>query len=300
MKVGFLNNQIDNRGTGNAVYDYAVYNEEILGNESRIFTFESGSHDKEAISLYLQRFSQIIPIDIFRQAPSGVDVMYHIKSGYDDGIRAPEGVNYGVHAVFNIEPHGDRYAGISSWLAADRVPFVPHIIKLADTQEDLRKEFSIPKKARVFGRHGGFDSFDIRFVRDSLYRILDRLPDVWFIFLNTDLPFVHSRLISLKGTSDRLDKRRFINTCDAMLHARSRGETFGIAVGEFASLGKPVVTYRDSGEKAHLQELPDALLYSNEEELMDIIANFQKHETFGYTQYTPEKVMAKFNEVFLS
>ena len=36
-------------------------------------------------------------------------------------------------------------------------------------------------------------------------------------------------------------KVKFINTCDAMIHARAMGETFGLAVAEFSKKNKPVI-----------------------------------------------------------
>lgn len=299
MKVGFLNNQIDNRGTGNAVYDYAHYNEEILGNESRIFTYENASHNQLAVQRYLQRFSQIIPIDVYKQATSGVDVLYHIKSGYPDGVRAPDGVRYAVHAVFNVNPHGDRYAAVSNWLSNGVVPYVPHIISLPAVSGNLRNSYGIPNSATVFGRHGGDNTFDIPFVYSAIRRVLEVREDVWFVFLNTTVDIKHPRVIFLEETQDPKYKVKFINTCNAMIHARMRGETFGISVGEFASLGKPVFTYNGSGERAHLEELDSEYFYSDEETLVNKMLEFYRRASWGYTQYTPENVMAKFKEVFL-
>ena len=57
---------------------------------------------------------------------------------------------------------------------------------------------------------------------------------------------------------------RFFATCDAMLHAREEGETFGMAVAEFSLRNKPVITYNGSGQydNAHVRMLGSkALLY---------------------------------------
>jgi hypothetical protein len=89
-----------------------------------------------------------------------------------------------------------------------------------------------------------------------------------------------------------------------MLHARLHGETFGLAVGEFAVLGKPVITFSESRERAHLEMLgKQALLYRNTGELAEILKEFRPHKTYG-TEYNiyadPEKVMQMFAERFLS
>ena len=49
-------------------------------------------------------------------------------------------------------------------------------------------------------------------------------------------------VIHLEATSDEEAKSRFIRTCDAMLHARYSGETFGLAVAEFSVHNRPVLT----------------------------------------------------------
>lgn len=305
MKVGFLSNQIDNRGTGNAMFDYAYYNEEILGNKSEIFSFEHGNHDPLALVRYGERFGAIHDVSLIKQAKP--DVLYHIKSGFNDGFHTPSGVRYAVHAVFDYEPHGDRYAMVSSWLADSRSEFVPHIVQLPDNTETLREFFHIPDTAFVFGRYGGADTFDIPFAWDAIRHILLATTDTYFLFMNTDgAPDDirnHERAIWMEPTAYPEKKKIFINTCNAMLHARSRGETFGIAVGEFAICGKPIVTYSESGEKAHLQELGNfAFLYQDYGTLIgQMLSLIEKPAlTWGYGQYTPENVMKKFNEVFLS
>jgi hypothetical protein len=102
---------------------------------------------------------------------------------------------------------------------------------------------------------------------------------------------------------DPLEKAKFLATCDAMLHARWHGETFGLAVGEFAVLGKPVITFSESREKAHLEMLGNqALLYRHAGELMQILREFFPHRTQG-TEYEifadPKVVMELFQKRFL-
>jgi len=306
LRVGFLSNQIDNRGTGNAMFDYAHYNEVILGNKSEIFSFENGKHDPLALTRYGERFGAIHSHDLIGQAKP--DVLYHIKSGRNDGFHTPTGVRYAVHAVFDYEPHGDRYAMVSSWLAAERVPFVPHIVHLPETTENLRGFLKIPNEGFVFARYGGADTFDINWAWDAVRTILGLYDDVYFLFMNTETPSDeritnHPRVFWLEPTADPVQKRIFINTANAMIHARARGETFGIAVGEFAICGKPILTYSESGEKAHLQELGNfAFTYSDQRTLEDQMKSLiaKPALTWGYGQHTPELVMKKFNEVFLS
>ena len=177
-----------------------------------------------------------------------MDILYCIKAGWNDNIvsRACKTV---VHSVFQFfEPHGDVYAYISDWLSTKMsggaVPNVPHMIHLSRTSSDLRTELGIPKEAVVFGRSGGEETFDIPFVHTAVYDIAKHNLDRYFIFLNTHsfcapLP----NIIHLHGTADLVRKTAFINSCDAMLHARQSGETFGLAVAEFSSRNKPIITW---------------------------------------------------------
>jgi hypothetical protein len=102
-----------------------------------------------------------------------------------------------------------------------------------------------------------------------------------------------------------IHKRKFINTCDALIHARDRGETFGLTCGEFAICKKPVITYGVAKENEHLLILKDkAVIYNNEQELFDIMNTFHKDKydmtDNGYMFYNPENVMNIFKQVYLS
>ena len=125
------------------------------------------------------------------------------------------------------------------------------------------------------------------------------------MFLNTDPIREGENLTNihyLSATVDTVEKAKFLATCDAMLHARWHGETFGLAVGEFAVLGKPVITFSESREKAHLEMLGDqALLYRHASELTKMLRNFRPHRTQG-TEYEifgdPKAVMELFQKKF--
>lgn len=309
-KVAFLNNQIDNRGTGNALFDYAHFNETILGNESYIYTFDSQPRNALMEAKLLERFGAIHNT---AQSFPMVDVLYHIKYGSRDIEKWDFPMRYAVHAVFDAsQPHGDRYAAISEWLGQrNNVPWVPHIIHLPNNSNDLRNDLGIPPMATVFGRHGGRETFDIPFAWYAINRALKEREDIYFLFLNTDNPSIDfydpKRVIFLEETSDPSYKTAFINTCDAMLHARGRGETFGIAVGEFDVMDKSVLTYGNSPEQAHIAQAARHYVYYDEDDLVSRIllidwASRNKnpaYDNIGYKKFTPEYVMQKFKEVFL-
>ena len=87
-----------------------------------------------------------------------------------------------------------------------------------------------------------------------------------------------------------------------MLHARSGGETFGLAVAEFAMSNKPVITYGLSGESCHIEILGErGIYYNGKEDVLNIINDLDKYVKHNdyyvpYLQFSPEIVMAKFNK----
>jgi hypothetical protein len=209
------------------------------------------------------------------------------------------------------EFHGDAFAYVSRWcsrvMTGREVSFVPHFVPKLESKENMRVELGIPSEATVFGRHGGNDTFNIPFVWQVVVEHARKFPRDHFLFLNTRLIRGTEKLSNvhyLPATVDPVEKAKFIATCDAMLHARWHGETFGLAVGEFAVLGKPVITFSESRERAHLEMLENqALLYRNGRQLADILKEFVPHSTRGtqYEEYgNPQAVMQMFREKFLS
>ena len=312
MKIAFHSNQLCLRGTEIALFDYARYNEELLGNESIIISkhpdIQQYSHPL-AIEKFKKRFSVFFYRDFSEVEKiledNGVDIFYAIKAGMNDGIvsKGRKSVN---HAVFQYhEPHGDVYAYVSKWLG-DRYgsPFVPHMVVLPDINDDLRTELNIPKNAIVFGRHGGEDTFNLPFVYEVIKNVVARRTDIYFLFLGTNKFADHPNIIHLNGSSDMDYKTKFINTCDAMLHARHQGESFGLAPAEFSIRNKPVITWTQGRDGAHIQMLGSkGIYYNNDSELQNILFNFVPDSTKdwnAYREYNPESVMSIFKQVFLT
>jgi hypothetical protein len=310
MKVAFLTNHISYGGTEVSLYDYAHFNETLLGNTSIVLTRDFRETHGEIYAKFEARFpvfyiTSRADINALVRREK-VDVLYVQKSGEVDwyGTDACKCV---VHSVFTTRfPHGTVYAAISSTLNAlyrTQVPVVPYMVYLEDTTETFRQELGIPEDATVIGRHGSYDSFDIPFVHRAIPRILDANPTLHFVAMNTKPFAAHPRIHSLPRTTNLAVKRKFINTCDVMLHARQRGETFGLACGEFAISGKPIVTYAHSPERAHMDILGSACsTYSNEADLIALFdgTDWKKDMTSnGYLQYSPSRVMEIFRSVFL-
>lgn len=319
MKIAFHTNQLSLRGTEVAMYDYAHYNEKLLGNESIVVTKHPDVwkySDPQAIEKFKKRFDvhfyrDISEIEGILDA-NNVDVFYAQKSGHNDGIVSTKRKTV-VHAVFrDYEPHGDVYAFISEWLAkafSNVHQFVPYMVDLPDHDLDWRDKLNIPKDAYVFGRHGGYETFDIVFVKEFIINLVKKREDVYFLFMNTEKFTDHPRIIFLEPTADLKEKTEFINTCTAMIHARYKGETFGLACAEFSLRNKPIITYSQSPDRAHEMILGTRYMsYSNPIELALIFANMDKYfskenlnnDWNRYRNYSPDKVMEKFKQVFLN
>lgn len=319
MKILFHENELNYRGTSIAMYDYADFNEKYLGNESIIIYDKTcKTNHLLGIEKFKKRF-EVLEYADFNEVDSlikknNIDLFYAIKNGDDDGVKSKE-CKTAIHSVFkHYEPHGDVYAYVSEWLAEEmtqgKYPFVPHMVNFTDdTKEDLRKELNIPKYAKVFGYYGGATSFNITFAQKTIEEIARKYKDYYFIFMGVT-SFVKGKwwktslknMIFLEPSANIIQKLKFINTCDALLHARERGETFGITVAEFALKNKPIITFANSPEKAHIKELKDsAYYYQNVKELKAIIldSDLQLSPLENYQKFLPHLVMEKFNEVFI-
>jgi len=305
MKIAFHSNQLGIRGTEVALYDYALGNRDILGNESIIIS------DVNADLTSLEKFKSQFPVYLYNNfsevesiiEKEKVDAFYIIKSGFNDGKIVKNAKNL-IHAVFkHKEPHGDIYAYVSEWLSNEmsngEIPYIPHMVNLPKHELNYRDNFNLNNKI-VIGWYGG-NNFEIQFARQAVIDIAKKREDIVFLFMNQD-PFCDlENVIFIEGTTDLDEKVAFINTCDFMIHARERGETFGLTIAEFSTLGKPIITYRDSPERNHIDVLgKDGIYYSDYQELYNILDNLIVFSNINcYHDYTPEKVMAKFNEIFL-
>jgi hypothetical protein len=313
--VAFHSNTMSLRGSENALWDYANFNETVLGNQSVIcHPARLESAENPTFAKWKARFP-LIPYgarnDLSRKLKaSGVEVLYQIKPGPFDGFVIP-GVKNCIHSMFlSDEFHGDCFAYVSRWasrvMTGQEGSFIPHFVPKLASGHNLRGKLGILPEARVFGRHGAADTFNIPFVRRAVLEHARHHPEDHFVFLNTEpirgtekLKNVHY----LAPTIDPEEKAKFLATCDAMLHARWHGETFGLAVGEFAALKKPVFTFSESRERAHLEMLEEAALrYRNLRELRRLLRDFQRHQAGGteYDQHaSPQLVMQRFQEKFL-
>jgi len=313
-KIAFHSNQLGIRGTEVALYDYAHYFEKILKGKAYIIS------DRNKDLVTLEKFENQFEVFLYESfnevagylEENGIKHIYYIKAGDADGKLVPN-VNNLIHTVFKInQPHGQYYTFISKWLSKTMTGssdnYIPHIVTLPNVKENYRSILDIPQDAIVIGRHGGNDQFDISFVYDAIYEVVSTHPNIYFLFLNTDrFCEEHPNIIHLEPTWDLEKKTGFINTCDAMVHARSGGESFGLSIAEFLHQDKPVLscplplTDTDANHIEMLGEL--GKWYTTKEECIQQILSIEHKDHRGVykelvKEFTPENVMERFRNIF--
>jgi hypothetical protein len=315
--VGFFIRHFTERGTEVAIYDYADHNETLLGNKSIIYCFTPqkqaqlryppirASYDKfknRFQIIEISDFSEIKDIDVFYTLTHGGTDVYNFGSDVWKNIRTVK------HCVFSVSnPEGDVYCVISDQLNrkyGTNLPVIPHMVCISKTTEDLRGVLNIPKEAIVYGRYGGYDTFSVEIARQAVFDVASQDTNKFFLFMNTPKFCNLPNVIFLEGSTDMEVKRRFINTCDAFLHGRSDGETFGLSVAEFALCLKPIVSNAQCTDDAHFQILGNQIIkYHSKDELVNILKTFVPASfdmsNNGYLQYTPENVMGLFKTIVL-
>lgn len=334
MRIAFHLYDFSVHGSQIATYDYAKGNKILLHNESIIVCPKTcfNTANEGVIQLFEKEFGEIFTYSSQEQLDILIkflacEVLYILKSGEDDGVGSNlKNVKVVVHCTSvctKESKHGDIYAGVSTSVLGkyyDRdtdytfqAPVVPHIciggISSYATKKtrNFRSELIIPDDAIVFGRYGGYDSFDIKFVHDAIVETVSSNPNIYFVFMNTAVFAKHPHIIYLNPSIDSNIKESFIGMCDAMIHAKSIGESFGLSVAEFALRGKAIITYEPleknyKEHSTHRTQLGDkGIYYRTYNELLDIFRTFTKriYTNTGYYQYTDERVMKQFDRVFL-
>jgi len=329
MKVAFHSNQLCIRGTSVQMYDYAHYNEEILGNESIVIYDEAWGEWNQPLGI--TKFKERFPVfsycsgDLQTQpsdrdfsgaeeilSDQGVDVMYMIKGGDWDG-KVSKNVKTCVHAIgYKTQPHGDVYVYGAPWCAeksgAGKFDWLaPMYCGPTTVKENLRKNLGIPETAIVFGRHGGKDQFDIPMAHQIVEHLVKQRSDIYFLLLNTNrFCEEHPQIIHLDPTYNLQEKADFIIACDAMIHARQMGEIYSLSMGEFLYHGKPIISWPGGWDDGHIHMLGEkGLWYKDPNELYRQLYTFDpnnqdpEHWKAIISDCTPEKVMQKFKKLFL-
>jgi GR25 family glycosyltransferase involved in LPS biosynthesis/tetratricopeptide (TPR) repeat protein len=323
--IAFHDNQLCERGTTKALFDYAYYNQEILHNQSIIFYEKDNSSNVTDIINNFNKHFKVYGYSKWEEVEEIIeyircDMLFLIKYGTNDGKLSQKCKNI-VQAVFTIsDPHGDIFIanGNSICPKDHNILILPHIVKpLPDHQLNLRQQLNIPENAIVFGRHGGYDTFNIPYVQQTIITFAENNPSKYFLFLNTKKFSDDSlkNIIYLDPLFNDIDLVTFINTCNTMIWGRMEGETFGLAIAEFASKHKPIIAtkcdeittmypqWNLGPYKEHTFYLKDnAFWYDSPETLLNILEKFNTDQIVVdttlncYSECSPENVMQLFND----
>jgi hypothetical protein len=322
MNIGFFVRHFTERGTEVAIYDYAKHNEDYLHNKSYIICFSQEAQrkhmfppDRHSYEKFNTRF-HIIEIQGIHDMAAVIQkyrlsFFYTLTHGGKNDIYQFENKHiWGncktiKHCVFDTTyPESDFYISISDMLNMKNkthIPVIPHMIDIPTTEKNLRQELQIPPDAVVYGRYGGFTEFNIPAAHNAIKQYVQTDPNCYFLFMNTQKFYEHPRIIYLEKHIDLEYKSTFINTCDAMIHARRMGETFGLSIAEFSIKNKPIITCK-CGDLEHIKILGEkAVLYSSTEELVHIFKNIDsiihsRTDWNAHSLYSPEYVMNVFKK----
>jgi glycosyltransferase involved in cell wall biosynthesis len=290
MRVLLHENQICERGTTQAVIDYAHGLNE-LGHEVAIaYPIEAKANVPKQIDVLSEQFT-LLPygrIDALREMGQEFDAAYFIKGGEFDGKDAGP-IRTVVHAVFqNYDPHGDHYAYVSQWLAdhmrrqalgpfgrrregrelgrsaeaqgcsnALDFSWIPHACDMPDSTESVRSRLAIPDEAFVILRYGGFQTFDVDWAQGVIDQQLRVNPDWYFIGVNTEPFTTHERALFLPPVISRQEKANLLGSADVFMTARREGESFGLSHVEALQMGLPVLAWSGGRDRNHVEMLSD-------------------------------------------
>jgi len=306
MKVLLHDNQLCERGTTNSVITYARALQNV-GHEVAIGYRRDHPGNVDEVVRKVEAEFALMPYSEsseLTRASRSFDATYFQKSGNKDGLSAtsPRVI---VHAVFQeFQPHGTSYYYISEWLArrvkqrifsprsardvawsaraitrglrglvdgtANAFDFdsVPYMCDLPVPTEDMRRALDIPEDAFVILRYGGFSTFDIPWVPEVLRSLLEQMPHLYFVGVNTPTILNHPRALFLPRTVSEQAKSNLLGSADLFLTARQSGESFGLAHVEALQVGLPVLAYGGGWDRNQVEMLkPIDGLYMSEQEL---------------------------------
>jgi glycosyltransferase involved in cell wall biosynthesis len=251
-----------------------------------------------------------------------------------------------IHSVFAVEAHGShKLLPLNGFLTDvnEREVFdhggsvLPHIVnpppafsrRIMNGVLKLKSSLSIPadENSMVLCGFGGFDSFSVVQAIEAVIQLALKFSrkQLNFIFMGMN-PFTeyfgHDKFIFhqeavrrkygihiLSSTSDDEEIEIFLQSCDAMLHARLLGETFGLAVAEFSIRNKPVLTFIDPLLRTHSAEhirilSSEGFYYATADDVVRIVSNWMTNGVSHgaskvYQQYLPEHVMKQFKTLVL-
>jgi len=327
LNLGFFNHTLCYRGTSKAIYNYMAAILMAKENTCLYYIFlkqEKGNRLGFALHL-LELGVNILPVENYEQLiniSSMFNFLYHVtsadKSGLDwfKRIRSESTL---IHQVGYQQPEyslSRHFAYTSYWQSffftngsASVLPYIISSPRLGlQDHTKLRSVLGIPESALVLGRHGGSDTWNLPFASEAVERAVSQRSDLWFIYVGTPKFSSHERIIFLDSISSLHKLEYFFNACDAMIHARWEGETFGMACAEFLIRGKPIITWSESREQNHLFLAGRSVItYNTGEDLYTTLITINKNYIFHksslinhsqFEMYSPAQISNQISSLF--
>ena len=328
MKILLHTNALNERGTTVAIRDYA-HGLSMRGIKVSIAYCSEDETNVSDVECQMRNEFEIYGYSDFqsftRQNSRVWDLAYFMKYGYNDGKLMPNIPNI-VHAVFqSYDPHGEAYLYISEWLArkmriknlkniaklsrkglnslkGKNFNYLPHIVDLPLSAKNMRAIWQIPEDALVGGRHGAMNTFDVPMVHRTVHQLLSEYTNLYFVFANTNRFINHPRVKFLPKLMSRIETREYLSSLDFYIHARHRGETFGLSLLEAMLCKIPVFSFSGGvdGNHRHLLKNSQNSLFHTAEQLSngirdlsdygDVESNFQIASVFS-----PDSVMEQWS-----
>ena len=292
-KVLFYNNTLCHRGTSKAIYLYAKSLYSLSSDIKICYAFNRSERgNKFGFALHLldlgvELLGVSSHVDILNISHH-FNLIYYVSSSSENELswlkQSASNATL-LHQVGFQAPifcSSFQFAYTSYWqsfyFTNGEAPVLPYIIdtpnKNCVSQADVRLKLGIPREAIVLGRHGGADTWNLPFASKVVEQAVNYKKDLYFIFAGTPQFSKHDQIIFLNEISSLVRLEDYLVACDAMIHARWEGETFGMACAEFLVRNKPIITWSESREQNHIFLAGrSAITYNNELDLLNVFLN---------------------------
>ena len=101
----------------------------------------------------------------------------------------------------------------------------------------------------------------------------------------------------MNGTHDNKEREVYLSACDAMLHSRWEGETFGLACAEFLIRKKPILTWSESRERNHFLMAENSVItFNNYSDLLITLKAVDKKYLAHKATLIPDWISTRYSQ----
>lgn len=318
-------NQLGERGTETSTFELG-YALKMLGHSVTIaYPKDSQGNRIDVENIFKTEFD-MYPYSKFSKQDkwvrNNIDFAYFLKINGLDGL-GYKGIFNAIHTVFpEYLPHGNTYTYISKWLAnesnrlahmkfrllrrgpislskgcinAMKFQHVPHIVNMPKPSFSMRKGLGIPEDAFLILRYGGVTEFNVGWVKDALIEQLEKNHSWFFLGVNTEKFTNHPRALFLPAITDKQRKSSLLSDANVFLHARLRGESFGMSLVESLQIGTPVLSFSGGVDQNHVDLLNNTdCLYESPQELIRKLQELGKNDSGNRKDENLQKIGESF------